>query len=92
MVATTPVNLLPTQDSSLTINTPNPDFTSCFQQTVLLWTPCVFVVIATCLYMLYFRDYEPEELYGSITTLGYAKLVSYLAVDSAKTHSYRHAH
>lgn len=33
----------PLWNSSVTWNTPDPDFTHCFQQTVLIWIPCVFL-------------------------------------------------
>lgn len=34
------------QNSSLTWYSDNPDFTPCFQKTVLVWIPCVFLWLA----------------------------------------------
>ncbi|KAH7986848.1 hypothetical protein HPB52_024685 [Rhipicephalus sanguineus] len=35
------------QDNSLTWNAETPDFTPCFQETVLVWAPCLFLWL-TC--------------------------------------------
>ncbi|ESO87141.1 hypothetical protein LOTGIDRAFT_107213, partial [Lottia gigantea] len=33
-------------DYEVTVNTTDPDFTPCFQKTVLTWTPCVFLIFS----------------------------------------------
>ena len=39
------------QDSAQTWDTDNPDFTPCFQNTVLLWVPCAWLCLASMVYL-----------------------------------------
>lgn len=40
------------KNDSLSWNTTNPDLTPCFQETILVWIPCLFLLV-TCPYELY---------------------------------------
>lgn len=47
------------QDSNLTWHTDNPDLTPCFEKTVLVWTPCIYLWIASLLdayYIFYSKE------------------------------------
>ncbi|XP_056144596.1 multidrug resistance-associated protein 1-like [Lampris incognitus] len=48
----------PLWDWNLTWYTPHPDLTQCFQHTVLVWLPCIYLWLCAPLYLLYlwFRD------------------------------------
>ncbi|KAI0216074.1 Multidrug resistance-associated protein 1 [Lamellibrachia satsuma] len=46
-------DLGPFWDSNLTWYTTNPDVTQCFQNTVLLWVPCGWLVLVAPFYMYY---------------------------------------
>lgn len=41
---------------NLTWNTNNPDFTPCFQKTVLIWLPCAFLWLFTPLEIFYIKN------------------------------------
>ncbi|ELT91661.1 hypothetical protein CAPTEDRAFT_185861, partial [Capitella teleta] len=41
---------------SLTWNTMNPDFSHCFQDTVLTWIPCALLLLGSIPYSLYLRS------------------------------------
>ncbi|XP_048466697.1 ATP-binding cassette sub-family C member 3 isoform X2 [Rhincodon typus] len=43
-------------DHNITINTDNPDLTACFQKTILVWIPCVYLWVIFPLYFLYLRQ------------------------------------
>ncbi|XP_060700646.1 ATP-binding cassette sub-family C member 3 isoform X3 [Hemiscyllium ocellatum] len=43
-------------DHNVTINTDNPDLTICFQKTILVWVPCVYLWVIFPLYFLYLRQ------------------------------------
>lgn len=45
----------PFWDWNRTWNTPSPDVTPCFQNTVLVWLPCVYLWISAPLYLLHLR-------------------------------------
>lgn len=45
----------PLQDSDLTWYTPDPDFTPCFLKTVLVYAPCIFLVVFAPLDIHYAR-------------------------------------
>ncbi|NXN11515.1 MRP1 protein, partial [Indicator maculatus] len=46
------------QDWNLTWHTDNPDFTPCFQNTVLVWIPCIYLWICFPVYFLYLRSHD----------------------------------
>ncbi|XP_025062209.1 multidrug resistance-associated protein 1 isoform X4 [Alligator sinensis] len=45
------------QDWNLTWHTENPDFTQCFQNTVLIWVPCIYLWVCFPIYFLYLRHH-----------------------------------
>ncbi|XP_078097039.1 multidrug resistance-associated protein 1 isoform X2 [Mustelus asterias] len=45
-------------DSNQTWHTDNPDFTHCFQQTVLVWIPCIYIWICFPFYFLFLRNHD----------------------------------
>lgn len=49
------------QDINVTWNTATPDFTPCFQRTVLSWTPIAFLVLFSPLRYWYLADREPAK-------------------------------
>uniref|UniRef100_A0A8B9CRS2 Multidrug resistance-associated protein 1 n=1 Tax=Anser brachyrhynchus TaxID=132585 RepID=A0A8B9CRS2_9AVES len=46
------------QDWNLTWHTENPDFTQCFQNTVLVWIPCIYLWACFPVYFLYLRCHD----------------------------------
>uniref|UniRef100_A0A8C5H4M2 Multidrug resistance-associated protein 1 n=1 Tax=Gouania willdenowi TaxID=441366 RepID=A0A8C5H4M2_GOUWI len=47
----------PFWDWNLSWNTTNPDFTQCFQNTVLVWVPCFYLWIFAPIYLIYLRSH-----------------------------------
>ncbi|KFO05542.1 Multidrug resistance-associated protein 1, partial [Balearica regulorum gibbericeps] len=45
-------------DWNLTWHTENPDFTQCFQNTVLAWIPCIYLWLCFPVYFLYLRYHD----------------------------------
>uniref|UniRef100_A0A8B9P5X6 Multidrug resistance-associated protein 1 n=1 Tax=Apteryx owenii TaxID=8824 RepID=A0A8B9P5X6_APTOW len=45
-------------DWNLTWHTENPDFTPCFQNTVLVWIPCIYLWVCFPVYFLYLRYHD----------------------------------
>uniref|UniRef100_A0A663N781 Multidrug resistance-associated protein 1 n=1 Tax=Athene cunicularia TaxID=194338 RepID=A0A663N781_ATHCN len=45
-------------DWNLTWHTENPDFTPCFQNTVLVWIPCIYLWVCFPVYFLYLRCHD----------------------------------
>ncbi|XP_021095960.1 canalicular multispecific organic anion transporter 2 isoform X2 [Heterocephalus glaber] len=45
-------------DSNLTVYTDNPDLTSCFQNSLLAWVPCIYLWAALPCYLLYLRHHH----------------------------------
>uniref|UniRef100_A0A8C0H629 Multidrug resistance-associated protein 1 n=1 Tax=Chelonoidis abingdonii TaxID=106734 RepID=A0A8C0H629_CHEAB len=45
-------------DWNLTWHTENPDFTKCFQNTVLVWVPCIYLWVCFPIYFLYLRRHD----------------------------------
>ncbi|KAF1518623.1 Multidrug resistance-associated protein 1, partial [Eudyptes sclateri] len=45
-------------DWNLTWHTENPDFTQCFQNTVLVWIPCMYLWVCFPVYFLYLRCHD----------------------------------
>ncbi|XP_042637031.1 ATP-binding cassette sub-family C member 3 [Orycteropus afer afer] len=43
------------RDSNLSLHTDNPDLTPCFQNSLLAWTPCIYLWAALPCYLLYLR-------------------------------------
>ena len=62
------------QDANQTWYTEEPDFTSCFQKTVLLWMPCAFLIVFAPIrvYLLHQEDSSSLKL----SKLNIAKTVS----------------
>ncbi|XP_054698309.1 multidrug resistance-associated protein 1 isoform X2 [Grus americana] len=50
--------LLKILDWNLTWHTENPDFTQCFQNTVLAWIPCIYLWLCFPVYFLYLRYHD----------------------------------
>lgn len=48
----------PFWDWNRTWNTPNPDVTPCFQNTVLVWLPCLYLWISAPVYLVYLRSHN----------------------------------
>ncbi|XP_069726657.1 multidrug resistance-associated protein 1 isoform X2 [Phaenicophaeus curvirostris] len=48
----------PLWDWNLTWHTENPDFTECFQNTVLVWIPCIYLWLCFPVYHLYLRCHD----------------------------------
>ncbi|XP_061330239.1 multidrug resistance-associated protein 1 isoform X5 [Pezoporus flaviventris] len=46
------------KDWNLTWHTENPDFTQCFQSTVLVWIPCIYLWVCFPVYFLYLRYHD----------------------------------
>ncbi|XP_068452238.1 multidrug resistance-associated protein 1 isoform X2 [Clinocottus analis] len=48
----------PFWDWNRTWYTSNPDFTQCFQNTVLVWLPCLYLWICAPIYLIYLRSHD----------------------------------
>ncbi|CAL8264121.1 unnamed protein product [Lota lota] len=48
----------PFWDWNRTWNTPNPDLTQCFQNTVLVWLPCLYLWLCTPGYLIYLHRHD----------------------------------
>lgn len=62
------------QDWNRTWYTPNPDFTPCFQNTVLVWLPCLYLWTCAPIYLIYLRSHSNG--YICMSLLNKAKTVS----------------
>ncbi|GCC18894.1 hypothetical protein chiPu_0018109 [Chiloscyllium punctatum] len=60
-------------DHNVTINTNNPDLTTCFQKTILVWVPCVYLWVIFPLYFLYLR--QSNRGYIRVTLLNRIKTI-----------------
>ncbi|KAF5303469.1 hypothetical protein FQA39_LY09932 [Lamprigera yunnana] len=49
-------------NSSFTWSTDNPDFTICFEETVLVWIPCIFLWLFTTLEVYYMKHSENKNI------------------------------
>ncbi|XP_010717779.1 multidrug resistance-associated protein 1-like [Meleagris gallopavo] len=54
------------QDWNLTWHTENPDFTQCFQNTILVWVPCIYLWVCFPVYFLYLRCHDRGYIQMSI--------------------------
>uniref|UniRef100_A0A8C9W2Y9 Multidrug resistance-associated protein 1 n=1 Tax=Scleropages formosus TaxID=113540 RepID=A0A8C9W2Y9_SCLFO len=61
------------RDWNLTWHTLNPDFTRCFQNTVLIWVPCVYLWLCMPFYYWYLKNHDRG--YICVTHLNRAKTV-----------------
>ncbi|NXN93457.1 MRP1 protein, partial [Rhinopomastus cyanomelas] len=61
----------PFWDWNLTWHTENPDFTPCFQNTVLVWIPCIYLWACFPVYFLYLRCHDRG--YITLSNLNKAK-------------------
>lgn len=59
----------PFWNTSLTWNTTDPDFTPCFQKTVLLWTPCIFLCLLSPLELVFIRKFPKRALDRNIQNI-----------------------
>ncbi|XP_069566366.1 multidrug resistance-associated protein 1 [Brachyistius frenatus] len=48
----------PFWDWNRTWHTTNPDFTQCFQNTVLVWLPCLYLWMCAPIYLIYLRSHD----------------------------------
>uniref|UniRef100_A0AAY5ETV2 ABC-type glutathione-S-conjugate transporter n=1 Tax=Electrophorus electricus TaxID=8005 RepID=A0AAY5ETV2_ELEEL len=62
------------QDWNLTWYTPHPDLTQCFQHTVLVWLPCLYLWLGAPFYLVYRRFRDHGRI--SVSALCGAKTVS----------------
>ncbi|XP_051488019.1 multidrug resistance-associated protein 1 isoform X7 [Apus apus] len=60
------------KDWNLTWHTESPDFTQCFQNTVLIWIPCIYLWICFPVYFLYLRRHDRG--YIQMSNLNKAKM------------------
>ncbi|KAM3826734.1 multidrug resistance-associated protein 1-like isoform 1-T1 [Vipera latastei] len=70
-----PAGSAPFWDWNLTWHTERPDFTPCFQNTVLAWTPCLYLWVGFPIYFAYLRCHDRgyiqmSHLNKAKTTLG----------------------
>lgn len=72
--------LLSSQDWNRTWQTHNPDLTPCFQNTVLVWIPCLYLWLFAPFYILYLK--RNDRGYICMTHLNRAKTVSINNQDS----------
>ncbi|XP_072205259.1 multidrug resistance-associated protein 1 isoform X2 [Excalfactoria chinensis] len=56
----------PFWDWNLTWHTENPDFTQCFQNTVLVWVPCIYLWVCFPVYFLYLRYHDRGYIQMSV--------------------------
>ncbi|KAJ3588064.1 hypothetical protein NHX12_011658, partial [Muraenolepis orangiensis] len=66
----------PFWDWNRTWNTPNPDLTQCFQNTVLVWLPCLYLWLCTPGYLLYLHSHDQgyicmSHLHKAKTAVGF---------------------
>lgn len=61
------------QDWNLTWHTEDPDFTLCFQNTVLVWIPCIYLWLCFPVYFLYLQRHDRG--YIQVSNLNKAKTV-----------------
>jgi len=57
------------QDSALTVKTGNPDFTDCFQKSVLVWVPAGFLWFVSLFYVPYLWHQQHVHPWCHITWL-----------------------
>ena len=74
------------QDIDLTWNTGSPDFTSCFQETVLVWAPAAWLWVTLIPYACYLNHVRGPALKRS--KLFIAKLVSLYFISFVLLHPY----
>lgn len=58
VIATLNRSVFVPQDSNLSIYTDTPDFTPCFQNSLLAWIPCIYLWAALPCYLLYLRHHQ----------------------------------
>ncbi|XP_069785764.1 ATP-binding cassette sub-family C member 3 isoform X2 [Narcine bancroftii] len=58
-------------DPNITLHTDSPDLTSCFQNTILVWIPCIYLWVIFPLYYLYLR--QSNRGYIRVTILNRVK-------------------
>ena len=74
-VPLTPCLCLCLQEWNVTWHTSSPDFTKCFQNTVLVWVPCLYLWVCFPFYFLYLSHHDRG--YIQMTHLNKAKTVSH---------------
>lgn len=61
------------QDHNLTWHTENPDLTPCFEKTALVWTPCIYLWVASLLDAYYIFNSKERNIPWSV--LNISKLI-----------------
>nr|XP_029724825.1 multidrug resistance-associated protein 1-like isoform X4 [Aedes albopictus] len=67
-------------DQNLTWYTEDPDLTTCFQQTVLVWTPCAFLWVFSLIELYYLRNSRNRNVPWSVLNITKLAIVSTLIV------------
>ncbi|XP_058451160.1 multidrug resistance-associated protein 1 isoform X7 [Malaya genurostris] len=67
-------------DNNLTWYTDDPDLTPCFQQTVLVWTPCAFLWLFSLIELYYLRNSRNRNVPWSIVNVSKLIVISVLIV------------
>lgn len=67
-------------DLNLTWYTDDPDLTPCFQQTVLVWTPCAFLWVFSILELYYLRKSQNKDVPWSFLNVSKLALIGLLVV------------
>lgn len=67
-------------DSNLTWYTEDPDLTPCFQQTVLVWTPCAFLWVFSLIELYYLRNGRNRNVPWSMVNISKLVVISALIV------------
>lgn len=68
------------QNVNLTWNTTSPDFTPCFEKTVLVWVPCIFLWVFSPMEVYYILNSKQKDI--PWTWLNISKLVSSRSINS----------
>ena len=71
--------LFPCQSRQLTIDTPDPHLTRCFQDTVITWLSYGWLVLALPVYWIYLKKKPTRSHNGSSSVICNLKLVSELS-------------
>lgn len=64
------------QDHNITWNSPTPDFTVCFEKTILVWLPCLFLWLLTPLEITYLCHKPRNSFRTPLSLYNISKLVS----------------
>ncbi|XP_075224809.1 multidrug-Resistance like Protein 1 isoform X1 [Lycorma delicatula] len=70
----------PFWNTSVTWDTDNPDFTPCFEKTVLVWTPCAFLWLFTPLEVYYLKQSHARNIQWNWFNISKMVLTSFLVL------------